>query len=159
MELNDWITLLVAIYGAGLSTALAIKELGILRRRIKIILEYIAFEERARVRVVNVGHRPITIREIGISVYFVDGETKHWEDIPLDGKFSHFQDEDKLPKTIEDGEEIVINLSEVIGMTLLSNNMKAKINIYDVEGHRYKRLERLVYDPKWGRYEKFRKRR
>jgi len=159
MDASDWFTLILAMYGAGVSTALAIKELGELRRRIKIILEYIAFEERARVRVINVGQRPITIREIGLSVYFIDGENKHWEDVPMDGKYSSLQDGDNLPKTIEDGEEIVLNLSEIIGGMLLNNNMNAKINIYDVEGHNYKKFERLIYDPKWGKYEKFRKRR
>jgi hypothetical protein len=68
METKDWITIFIAVWGAGLSTYLGIRELIKERRQIKLILEYITFREIVQLIVVNSGHRPVTITEIAIAI-------------------------------------------------------------------------------------------
>lgn len=155
------LALLVAIYAALLSTILGIREFLKERRRILIILEYVAFYERAQLRIVNTGHRPITITKVGMSLLMTQDSHKYWEDVPANSVLgSPFDNSDEgeelvepLPAVVQDGEQVTLPLSGVVSMTLLENGMKAEIFVYDVEGKVYKKYKRMLYNPKWGRYD------
>jgi uncharacterized protein (UPF0218 family) len=53
---------------------------------------------------------------------------------------------------IKDGEAISIPLGEVLARTLLENQLKAKIEIYDSQGKKYSDFKTRTYDAKWGGY-------
>jgi hypothetical protein len=84
MNWENILTGLVALYGAALATYLGIRELRKERRDLLIILEHIPFYERVNFRLVNSGVRPITIVNIGMSVFQAnDGvNPPHWDDVP-----------------------------------------------------------------------------
>lgn len=68
MTLKDILTLIIAIWGVGLSTYLIIREWNMERRRININLEHVSPLERLRLNITNIGHRPITITGIDLSL-------------------------------------------------------------------------------------------
>ena len=61
-------TLLLALYGAGLSTILGIKELRKDRRSLKIILESVHWMEIFRIVITNPADRPITVTGIHLTM-------------------------------------------------------------------------------------------
>jgi hypothetical protein len=73
---KDFITLGVAIWGAVLSTIIVARQLLQARRRIQVqIVQHLAIEEQPdrlrehwRVRIVNVGSRPLQITRVGLIV-------------------------------------------------------------------------------------------
>ena len=153
----DIATLIIAAWGAGLSTYLGFREWRKDRRSIKIFIEYITFYEKAQIRLVNIGHRPITIKEIGIEVLDVrENGYKQWEDMHSVHLFHLEKDEPTpLPLKIEDGESATIWLSEYVNEKLRSNNYKVKLRVFDVEGKIYKKYKLLMFNPKLNRYEEY----
>lgn len=143
---SDMVTLILAGYGAVVSTILGIRELQRDRRRISVILEYVVWCERAQITITNVGHRPITVTEIGMEV---EGER-----VPRNALFAPEVEREPLPVTLGDGEYITLPLSGVIGEIFRKTGMPARVSVYDVEGNVYKRFRTRVYDPKWGHYSK-----
>ena len=57
MDISDWLTLIIAVYGAVISSILGFRELNNEKRRLKIFIEYAAFYETPQMTIVNVGHR------------------------------------------------------------------------------------------------------
>ncbi len=152
MELKDTITLLIAIWGAGLATYLGIRELRNERRRVKIILEYVDWVERAQIVIVNTGHRPITITEIKMGILGSLEKPLVYEGVP----FHEFGTEDapiKLPITLGDGESTILVLSDYVS-TAVAANRKIKLSAFDAEGNEYFKFDRRRSDAKWGGYYK-----
>lgn len=152
MSISDLITIIVALYGAVLSTILGLRELRRERRRISIILEHVAWYERAQITIINTGHRPITVTEIGMSVYFEQGGRGGYDRVPRNALFGHELEVEPFPVTIRDGESITLPLSPLVSEALLGSRMKAEVTVYDVEGNEYKEFRTRMYDPKWGAY-------
>lgn len=76
MTVEQIITLVVAIYGALLSTMLVIREVRKDRRKLFIVLEHVALYERVQIIITNIGHRPVTITEIEVRTFLQrDGNT------------------------------------------------------------------------------------
>jgi hypothetical protein len=153
----DIVTLIIAIWGAGLSTFLGIREFLKDRRKIQIFLEHVYWTERIQLRIVNTGHRPITIQDISMRVYTVseDPEYKnklgHWEGMPKDILLSYDNPEEvRLPITINDGEQAIIPLSDYVGSTIFRKGSKADIQVVDNEGRIHKKFKMIYHDPKWG---------
>lgn len=154
MPLEQLLTLVIAVYGAGLSTVLAVRELMKDRRRLLIILEYVVLYERAQLTIVNVGYRPATINGIGMWVFNEQNERNMPERVPRNSLFaSELDNDDLLPVTINDGEHVTLTLSDALSGILRDNNMKAKITVYDVEGREHKRFRTRLHNPKWGSYD------
>jgi hypothetical protein len=146
----EWITLSVAIWGAILSTILGIRELQKERRRISVFFEYIGFEERAQIRISNIGHRPVTITEINMSIFLNDetgGSYKSFPSLYL-GEVGPLP----LPVIIEDGHEIILRLSERVGQLFYFNQNKSIIRVYDMERKVYQKFKTLTFNPKRGFY-------
>lgn len=151
----DWETVLtglVAIYGAGLSTYLGIRELRKEKRNLLIILEHIFFYERVYLRLVNSGVRPITIVSISMVVYEAeDGiNPPHWEEVPGNSLVDTRSEDgsDLLPAHLKDGEQVVIPLLGVVSDILMRNNLIAKILVKDAEGHEYTKFQVSRINPK-----------
>ena len=107
---KDYITLGVAIWGAVLSTIIVARQVMQARRRIQVqIVQHVAIEEQPhrlrehwRVRIVNVGSRPLEITRVGLIVKTTDRGTGRYtpEAMGFDGA-----EPDRLPPFfLNDGE-------------------------------------------------------
>jgi hypothetical protein len=134
----------LAIYGAGLSSLLAIRERWNGRKRILIRLDYFAFLELAEVTVTNKGYRPITIT--GIYVHPEGSDM-----VPSNSLLStRVPATRSLPATLNDGDHITLPLSDAVSLMLLENDMKAYIGVYDAECRTYSKHKTGQRNPKWG---------
>lgn len=155
MTLAQILTLVIAIYGAVISTVLAVRAVRQDRRRVLIILEYVAFYERAQIVIVNIGHRPITIADIGMYLQEEQSGNLVWSMVPRNALFDagvQGEPEQHLPVPLTDGEHITIPLSRVVSERLLANRMKAHLCVYDTEGKAHRTFKTRLYNPKWGHY-------
>jgi hypothetical protein len=137
----DILTLIVAVYGALVSSILGIRELQRDRRRINIMLELVPFYERAQITIINIGHRPITITDIAVS------------DCPRNALFAQGVEE-PLPITLGDGEYTTLPLSSVLSEMAFANPSDMHLSVYDAEGNEYNKFKSWEHNPKWGRYRK-----
>jgi hypothetical protein len=144
-------TLLLAVYGAGLSTILGIREIRKGRRSLKIILESVHWMETFRIVITNPAERPITITEIHLAI-----EDKEGRGEALLRESSYWANEESykppaLPLTLKDGEVKIFWLSEYLsGEIQKSKSKRLEIKVFDGEGHIYSKYGEGEYDPKYG---------
>lgn len=145
----DIVTILIACYGAIVSTILGIRELNRDKRKISILLIREEWSQRYTVSVVNVGHRPITLADIRIVISgenvprtIIDDERKDDEDLIF-------------PSTLSDGEHFTIHLPAMVSGEIgdaLERNEDVVVEVYDVEGNRYHKYQIIYKDNKYGFY-------
>ena len=154
MSQSEIITLLIAAYGALLSTIIAIREITKDKRRVKVVCRYaFAFPPGAdkswefiSIQVINTGHRPVEIKQAGIEMNDRNIVTQ------LENRVGRIP----LPKKLEDGESFEIMFdADKIEQTLENYKSKnknvrfTKIFVSDAEGNRYTtRLPRFFKDKK-----------
>jgi hypothetical protein len=141
----DDITLLLAAWGAFLSTYLAIREVRKDKRQLKIILEYVEFFHKYRLVITNTGHRPITIEQIGLALRSRDGM---FDPVPSGSEWAN-KEEVKLPLTLEDGKAAIFFLSDVLVGELFEPKHYLDIQIFDTEGTIHSKYTEGVYNPKY----------
>ena len=149
---TDQIALIIAGYGALLSTFLFIQKLLKEKRKISIVLEHIAFYTRVQVIITNTGHRPITLTHMKMRVGVGDEDAEIGEPVPQNALIDEELNEKTFPVTISDGESLAILLSSVVSQMLLENNFRTRLIVYDSEGHEYTKFKTRTYNPKWGGY-------
>ncbi len=138
MSLTELLTFLIALYGAIVSTVLAIKELRKENRRVRVscmmamapspsgqMWEFVAL------KAVNIGHRPVQITIAGLilsNVYLVMQVASNIGPSPL-------------PKKLEDGDSVTVMLD--FDEIVKTSNEKGKNAFYtkavmqDAEGRQY----------------------
>lgn len=146
----DDITFLLAVWGAFLSTYLALREVKKDKRQLKIILENVHWLETRRLVISNTGHRPITIDQVAIQI--ADKRYGVMDPLP---QSSFWENNDKfkppeLPLTLEDGKMAVFYLSGVVVHDLYDNNKFLRVKVIDAEGNIYSKYSKGEYDPKYG---------
>jgi hypothetical protein len=146
------ISIIIAVYGAAVSTILGIREVKRERRKVKIILEYVAFYEYGQLIVVNTGHRPITLVNFGMTVNkpLREGNPnseRFWDDVPAN---AFFEGDEPFPVTIQDGGQIAVKFSAVISPMIYDRETKIKLHLFDAEGNVYTEFERRLNNPQWG---------
>ena len=143
--------LILASYGALLSTGLLIYEIIKERKNIAIILEHVTWSGYVQIIVTNSGHRPITLAHMTMQTVIkeIEDENEHWEKVP---QGSLFADDDPFPKTIKDGESIVIPLGSVLSEYLIENRLTAQLSVFDTEGKAYSKFVTREFDSRWGGY-------
>jgi hypothetical protein len=144
------IELLIAIYGAILSTILGIRELLKERKNVTIILEYVTWQERVNLVITNSGHRPVTLTGLTMETIVPDSEGTHWETVPQGALISTSQTQTSFPVKIEDGDSISLPLGPVVSEYLIDNHLNAKILVFDSEGRKYSKFDSMIHDAKWG---------
>jgi hypothetical protein len=144
MSSDQVLTLILAGYGALLSTLLALREWRNGRRRIRIRLDRVHFYEIAQLTITNVGYRPVTITGIEII-------PKGRPAVPSNSLLSPRFESTPLPATINDGEHITLPLADVVSDQLNANGMKATLKVYDSEGRTYRKYKTGTRNPKWVR--------
>jgi hypothetical protein len=148
------ISLIIAIYGALLSTGLFIHKILKDRKKLSIILEYIAWVEKFQIIITNSGHRPLTLTGISMKVYIGEGVNAHWESIPQMDLFVYVQDAYPFPVIINAGEAISIPLEPTISGCHLKSQKTVMLSVFDTEGKEYSDFRTRTYDAKWGYYTK-----
>jgi hypothetical protein len=144
-------TLVIALWGAVLSTILAIREITKDRRSLKIILESVHWMEIYRIVITNPAERPITITGIHLAVKPHHGpldptirSSAYW---PVE---EGYQPPD-LPLTLKDGELAIFWLSEFMSNEVNKDRgNRLIINVYDAAGRTYSKYNEGEYDPKSG---------
>lgn len=140
MSQSEIITFLIAIYGALLSTVIAVREVMKDKRRVKVVCRYaFAFPPGSKdawkfisISVINIGHRPIQIKQAGILLSDGNSVTQ------LESKVGKIP----LPKKLEDGEslEIMFDADKIEQALKDHDNKKAKFTkayVSDAEGNQY----------------------
>jgi hypothetical protein len=152
----DLLTLIIALWGALISTILGIRELRKDRRSLKIILESVNWVETFRILITNTAERPITITEINLSI---DDKTGGGEDLIRPGVYweEEYHQPPALPLKLNDGELAIFWISQIVSSSIReSRSKRLLIKVYDAEGRVYSKYSQGHYDPKWeyrsGRY-------
>jgi len=142
MPTNETITLFLAVYGALLSTLLAVREISKERRRILIFLQYNQYSSQYSIACTNIGHRPITLKDIAISL------TEH-NSVPQDviREISN-----PLPKILNDGESFSFILPLGLSSDIYKAQKKVSISLYDSEGKKYTKFKNVIHNEKYGTY-------
>jgi len=153
MKLIDWIQLIIAGWGAILSSILGVREIFRAKRQVRVYLEHIHWVERLQVIVVNIGHRPVTITSVAarpipdISKGMSPSEAKPFYPTPLE------EDGDiELPVVLKDGESVSYFLPELALNMIYVDGIEIEAYARDAEGKEYttKRMRKL--DAKYDKY-------
>ena len=155
MDTKDIVTLSIAIWGAILSTFLALREILNEKRRIKIMLFSIHRLQRHKITITNTGHRPITISEIGLII----APNLKGPHIPIRSGALFATENDysppHLPVILTDGQTTEFQLSEYVSKQLTNNkNNHPFIFVYDSEGNVYNKFKEAQYDPRYAYIQK-----
>jgi hypothetical protein len=152
MVTKDWITAIVATYGAILSSYLAFREILKERRKIKIILEYVEVRDIVLLIVANGGHRPVKIIDIKICISQEGANGKEYmKDVPHAALFNIPNPE--IPKLLGYGESVIYELQPVLSDRLIGNYIlggKVNVSLFDAEGNEYTKVEERIGNAKWG---------
>jgi hypothetical protein len=143
MDIEKIITLVLAIYGALLSTILGIREIAKERRKIAIFLEFKQWSGIFSIIITNVGHRPITLVDISMQL------PPHGENLPR-GLLREIKD--PFPITLDDGEHLNLELSLHTSSFInpFEKKKNIKIIVYDSEGRKYNNFKMLYHNEKYG---------
>ena len=143
--------LLVAIYGAGLSTFLGLRELKKEKRQIDVYFELVEFEGRGRLVIVNTGYRPITITNASIVLFEnKDGRLVPTNDFVPMNIVLLFEEGEGFPFILKDGEHKYININDALKEEIWVIHHHPQITVFDAEGHVYWSKSVRVYNQKSG---------
>lgn len=142
------VAILLGIYGAGLSTFLALRERQREKRKINAHLEYAFVDGRYQLVILNTGFRPVTVTGVSLD-YYVDNEDGHW--FPVE--YFHIFDPSEnypFPVTLSDGEHVALTLNDFVTQEWVEKN-RLRFFVYDTERHSYRvdttHAYKLGYDP------------
>jgi hypothetical protein len=137
MELKDWIQLILAFWGAILSTILGILKIIENNRKIKIFLNYYSHIEQVQMIIVNTGHRPVTIVELGVRI-LIRPLNEPGAGAPIIRENSQNLNPQQLPITLGDGGSYCINLDDEIHPYLINfSEFQPEPFARDAEGREY----------------------
>ncbi|MCA9943484.1 MAG: hypothetical protein KC449_08380 [Anaerolineales bacterium] len=131
------VAIILGLYGAILSTILAVREKKKERRQIKVFLEFVNYVEQLQLSIINVGFRPVTIKSVSM--------TYGGEAVPNGGLESY-----QLPQIISDGDQITLPINRAISNYWTSNKSTLDIRVYDAEGNVFVPGQIRYMDAKWG---------
>jgi len=153
MTLADILTLIVAVWGAGLATYLGIRELNRQKRQVRVYLDYIAWYEVHELTIVNAGQRPVTIVSAGAHLEPKD-KTKvgMFEGRPFEPEAAPNGQQPTLPARLGDGDKITMVMPQHFHELLTSGEYVATAYARDAEGNTYTSSTRRLFDAKRDSY-------
>ncbi|NJC97903.1 MAG: hypothetical protein C3F07_05900 [Anaerolineales bacterium] len=152
LDAKDIITIILALYGAVLSSVLAIREIKKEKRTIALFIDFYVWESSFKLTVVNIGHRPVTLAGAGI-MYFKKYRMRWFE---LDERPFDLARENpgKFPLTLNDGNHVALAIPSVVDALEWTNGLnKGEAYVRDVEGNIYKTSRIRRYNSKADAYE------
>lgn len=153
MDIQEIITLIIAIWGAVLSTIVFIQGLIRNRRKLKISLVHEYDSEKLKIHIVNAGEKPVEIRMINVNPHIHTfkfrcrkqtqiGHIHYGEDI--------FETIPDLPKMLDSGNSCEYYLSNITAEKIFSNDMKVLITVFDSLSKKYKKHSVVTLDQRNG---------
>ena len=132
----------LGLWGAGLSTYLAIREKRKEKRKLTVFLEYVYFSEILQISIINVGFRPVTVINVTVTDFI--------EVVPHGGLIDN-----PLPTVLEDGQRVTISFDRFISQMWWENREKSSLKflVYDAEGNEYEPVGIRYFNAKYGSYE------
>lgn len=143
------ISLVVAIYAALIGTINALRERKRDTRTIQITLRHIDFEERFELILENIGFRPISIAEISMEVFIVQGKKKFYDRVPKGALFDDINLFDK-PLILKEGEIRILRIQEIAASYLIAHTEKTRITVFDNSGNKFTKFKVDHRNAKWG---------
>lgn len=140
MELKDIIAIGLGIWGAGLSSILAVREFVKDRRSLRIQVEYMVPEKTSRLSVANTGQRPVTI--VGIEAHIRQGKTWQRNKRAL----ANSPGNGPLPVTLADSEHVGYMLHWDLSAAFCRNRRWVRLRIIDSDGRVHSRA-RVTLNP------------
>lgn len=145
MSLENWgiiAGLIFGIWGAALSTYLAINEKRKDKRKLTVFLEFIHFSDTLQISIINTGFRPVTVINVTVA--------SSTEVVPHGGLVSN-----PLPVVLEDGERVTIPFDRYFSQMWWENreDFFYKFLVYDAEGNEYEPIGVRYFNAKYGSYE------
>ena len=127
MNNSELITRIIALAGLGLSIYQEIRNSLKEKRKLKITLIWVKYQETFKIHIVNIRKRPIFIRDIGLSLYTKD---KHFfQIIPRNSLF--IDPEIEFPIELGDGQSAEFVLTDAIRDDLLTEKYILNIQVID----------------------------
>jgi hypothetical protein len=152
METKDFFTLILAVYGAAVSSYLGFKEIQRNRKSVRIILEYVTHFEHAQIIIVNSGVRPVTITQLFLEIEKTgEHNYKFWFRVHEGSLYKNEEYNHSFPFTLTDGQHKILILSENASAEVVYG--KTRIIVYDAEGNTYEKYKRRLYNPHQNRFE------
>jgi hypothetical protein len=145
MTTTDVLTLLLALWGAILSTYLGIREIKKEKKQLLIYLEHVYPAEIIQMVVVNIGHRPITLTNAGVHLYLDSRKKIPYDHLPFTPILPN-NEPYPFPVTLNDGEHITLAYSEELLLSIKRDGLLANAFVYDVEGRLHRSSEVRDYD-------------
>ena len=148
--LNDGLSLLtiiIALYGAIVSTILGIREINKEKKKIAIFLVYNEWQGGYSITITNIGHRPITLIDLQINIPSMGLVPKN---ALMFDNLAEEVIEWPMPVTLTDAEHISIRISSNVSKYIEEEKKKIVIVAYDSEGKSYSEYKKLSYDSKYG---------
>ena len=140
------LTFWLAVWGAALSTFLALRETRKDKRQLKIILEHDVWADSHRLLLINIGHRPITIETIGMTAML--GGKMH-DPVPKGAMWSIEKDQPEFPIVLEDGRMAILYINSPITTDVIHRGQHLDIRVYDAEGNVYSKYTTNELDIKY----------
>ncbi len=129
----------IAIWGATTGTIGLIVSLELAwrayrrdERRVQIALEWLTPNNFVVVSITNIGFRNITITQVGMLVR----EMEIWDAVPRNALYAP-EAEEQLPANLQDGDQLVLQLSDAVSGALINNDLQARLFVLDAEGNEY----------------------
>ncbi len=150
MDKLDLILLVIAAWGAILSSYLGIRELRKERRQIRVFLDHIEWVDRFQMIVVNTGHRPVTIVTVAVRPI---NELAPSENRPIYPSNEDGQNSPSLPVLLNDGESISFLMPEHVVNVIYSKDLKFVAYARDAESKEYTTRKVRRLDAKFDQYD------
>jgi hypothetical protein len=146
----DW-TLILALYGALLSSFLGINEHIQNKRKIKVFLVFESYRERFKLSIVNISKRPITIIDISLSVKYSGEDFNLGDPVPTAFLFEN-ENPYSFPFTLSDGEQVDFLLAEPVQKAMEDCKNKVDIFVFDAEGRKFSEFKYMEHDCRYGHF-------
>lgn len=141
------LTLILSIYAAFISTVGLIERILSYSKKLKVIIEAGAFDNSSHLVLVNYGKRPITIKDISLTVGI--------EPVPRNAMFKYDENtEITFPIVLDQYQNHQIQFTDIVSSMLTSSDLKIQIQVTDIEGETFTKFTRRVANNRWGFLEK-----
>jgi len=138
ISMSDFLILLIALYGAALSTVLAVREIKREKRQIQVTCKMTLVPaptggvwEFVKIHAVNTGHRPVQITSAGLNM------SNGYQFIQLRSNMGPIP----LPKKIDDHDDVSVFFDYPVVERALRENPNAAFTsafVRDTEGNEYR---------------------
>ena len=149
MDIATIITLLLALYGAGLSSVVAWHQFISDRRRVSMLVDLPYDDNNGKLTITNTGHRPITITAVDLHVW---GRPKPKatkailaSKLLTTGEIDTDIGKGNLPVTLGDGQPLGVPIEPHFEQVIFNSQGKLLVRARDSEGNEYTQYKKGMF--------------